>query len=610
MWMFYRQRYVACDWYRYLSGCLGEIVLGNGYLPKDSSNNPMNEIFYFSPTNTPVINSPLVIYQLNIYQTRINENPGEPYNVLSNFLPSGTSSDNRYWKHIGAQWRAGSTYSSSNPDYCIGNDNNIYTCIASHVNADFSSVPPTGLFWQEFWELTGYNGRAFPQTFGKVGMYYTSGLICLGTDGRAYRCISTPGYAFTSGAYAGYVTKLPGAYTGWENDWGLANGPTWTPSHPILEFRGNMVWPGYPGATQNSAQSLIYKVNNPLVGSDGGPDTVIGTDGLIYSCIQDHYPALSNRPITGMGTGHDDDWTQYWTPGAVQSQGNNPVAIAVDILTNTFYGLGIPTDRINWTVANATAAYLNGKGYGLNFVVKDIGEARSVLNKMVDWCDLIVTIGNDGLIWLRAIIADPPTFLQNTGTTALLSLTDDDYASFSLSRQTWRDISNEFEASYSEPGRLYEPTSVVVRNEAAISMAGVQDFSGANHPSKRKKSIDLTAYTNSQIAIARLTEIMTRESYPRMTVNCEVDRRFYGLRPGDLAVITKAEYNIVNVVFLVTKVTLGKLDENTVQLELIEPTVTQQWTGRVTGVLQEAYSTASPWQETITSTYPIQEPTT
>ena len=226
------------------------------------------------------------------------------------------------------------------------------------------------------------------------------------------------------------------------------------------------------------------------------------------------------------------------------------MAIAIDIMTNTLYGLGMNPALIDMTVANATAAYLASKGYGLNMAVKEIGEARQVVNKMIDLCDLIVTIGTDGLIWIRAVIPDPATFAGNTGQGLWLLLMTI-ILRFTLSRQTWLDVPNEFEGSYSEPGRLYEPTSIIVKNEAVFTMTGAI----------KKKTIDLAAFTNKTIAAARLQEIMARESYPRMSVTCDVDRRFYSLRPGDLVSVTKAEYGIVTVVFLVTRVTLGRLDD-------------------------------------------------
>jgi hypothetical protein len=496
--------------------------------------------------------------------------------VWADWLSDEPSVSGETWQHKGYEWSLlGENYypwtlnevyavpidGYKKYDLVIAKDNNVYAAKADH-KPEYNNEPAVGSQWQEFWQLVGWLYSDSP-----LGSYPT-GLILVAEDGRAYRCT-----AENTG-----TTHLPVSGTDWKDYWALASMPNWK-AGKYYHLQEDIWLPGMIKIGSDDQRYVCYletdnsPENMPITGAywqsywlatptqfPVTSDKIVGgTDGKAYittNILGVHEAKVENRPISG------DDWIDEWDEIFAPDifLGNNPAAIAYDILTNTFYGLAIPADKIDIASFNVAAVYYNSKDYGLNIKVTDIAEAKKVLNQMLDWCDLVLTVGVNGLIQCK--VFDPAA--ESIGT-----LSDDDYSSFALTKQSWKDLYNEFEATYSDPARLYEATSIVLKNEAAIEMAdGII----------KKKTFDLTAFTNRTVCTSRLAEIMRRESYPRNTVSCEVSGAWYFVRPADLIKIIKSEYGINNY-FRIVSVSTGKIDELNISLELVDATevMFDQW---------------------------------
>lgn len=389
-------------------------------------------------------------------------------------------------------------------DLVFGTDDRVYRCKLFH-GSSLSDQPITGGNWGTYWDL--------------ASMTYElkKGDVVIGADGLVYRCIKN-----ATIADPGYQPLFPAYNDGplgdqWVDYWALANGAPWM-------------------------SGLVYTAG----------EQVIGTDGYIYEAIDTHNSANDNRPIKCAGVDVNPDWPTYWQQVYEDVfLGNNPAAIAYDLLTNTLYGCAVPADHIDIDSFNAAAAIFNDKKYGMNIKITDIAEAKQVLTSLGDLCDLILSIGTNGKIYCTTLSADAAV---------AASLADKDFSQFALNRQTWQDVSNEFEAEYKEPLRVYEPASVELKNDAATDMAG-----GV----VKKKAIDLSAFASRDIAFNRLAEIMRRESFPRDSISCQVSSAYAYLRPGDLVDVVRTEYGIDSA-FWVVSVQQGKLDELEIGLELVE----------------------------------------
>lgn len=418
---------------------------------------------------------------------------------------------NTYWTYDAnavppiTEWEL--THSYDIGDYVYGTDTHVYKCKTAHTSTN-ARRPITGANWQtptEYWELV--TDRVYRIRIGD---------IVIGSDGMPYRAIKDADIDDDI-EYIPYFPADNSTPLGsdWIDYWEPANGKPWQ-------------------------AGITFAVN----------DLVVGTDGYEYKCKVEHLSSGNSRPI--INSDGTTSWPAIWDLQIDEVFiGNNPAAIAYDILTNTYYGLAIPIERIDFDSFNVAANYYNSKGYGLNFKITDIAEAKQTLNKLLDLVDLILTIGTDGLIQCRVL--DP-----NADPIGIIC--DDDFSKFTLKKQTWRDIPNEFEATYSEPSRLYEAASIALKNEAAIDAVG-----GVI----KKKTFDLSAFVYRETAFDRLSEVMRRESYPRDAISCEVSGEWYFARPGDLVYINKSEYGI-SAYYRITRVETGKIDELNISLEMIE----------------------------------------
>lgn len=449
---------------------------------------------------------------------------------------------------LGEVWKPNTSYSTfipkSSGSLVIGADNHVYQCkqapgggLETHTS-DYSNQPNIGENWDRYWEYYGHD-HPFYEYVGPTQYYrIRQGDIVLGAgNGLPYRAIRDADYTA-----AEISDWLPDSTTSvlWLDLWCPANGKPWV-------FNDNYI--------------------------EG--DEVTGTDGILYTCIKAHAAAEANRPILKINSPSPgvyelvpSDWSLYWESSVTNDFiGNNPAAIAYDILTNTFYGCGIPVNQIDLDTFNVAADYYAGKKYGLNIKITDISEARKTLTSLFDWCDLILTIGTNGLIQCK--VFDPDA--ESIGT-----VRDEDFSNFSVSRPTWRDLPNEFEATYTEPTRAYEPASIELKNESAIAMAG---------NIIKKKSVDLSAFVNRLIAFDRLNEIMKRETFPRDSVSCEVSSEWSFARPGDLIRAIKTEYAIDSY-FRIISVSTGKIDELNISLEMVEAAevLFKHWTEPVSDV--------------------------
>ena len=239
--------------------------------------------------------------------------------------------------------------------------------------------------------------------------------------------------------------------------------------------------------------------------------------------------------------------------------GDNPAAVIYDILTNKQYGLGIDSSKIDTDSFNEVGdsfdpilnpvAMASNRLYGLNILWDTLSSARDLIDKIQDTTDIFL-YEEDDIFYLRRMYSDSARIVA--------TLTNDMYSSFSYSKQSYKDLPNEFEGEYIDMRNNYEKKTIVIKNDAAIAMNGGRVI---------RKKIDLSFFINREVASARLYEIMQRESYPRDSISATVNIKSYQLRPGDLVRVINTEYAIDGN-YRVAKVDTGDIDSMDISLEL------------------------------------------
>jgi hypothetical protein len=238
--------------------------------------------------------------------------------------------------------------------------------------------------------------------------------------------------------------------------------------------------------------------------------------------------------------------------------GNNPAAVIYDILTDSQFMMGIDPSKIDLVSFNAVGdsfgtpeAEAAGRLYGINFAIIEPVSVRQILDDIRDATDVFLYSFNDTFYLANLYDRDA----INKG-----SITDSEFNSLMITRETWRDVPNVFIGEFIDSTFNYEKKVITIKNEAAILMA--DGFIN-------KKKIDLTMFIRSEIAFCRLNEIMQRFSFPRVFVECTVNRQHYDLRPGDLINIYSDEYSLYGN-FRVTNIDFGDINDMNIRLSLVQ----------------------------------------
>jgi hypothetical protein len=241
--------------------------------------------------------------------------------------------------------------------------------------------------------------------------------------------------------------------------------------------------------------------------------------------------------------------------------GSNPALVIYDLLTNKQYGLGIDPSYIDVTSFNYVAALFDSpeyksykRIYGLNFAIEDMTPAVEIFDRIRDQTDVQVYCENNK-IYLHT--------LYDLHAEPVATLYDDDFSSLEIYTEGWENVPNEFEGEYTARGEdadvnvKFQNIQISIKNEAAIKMAGGY---------VNKRTVDLEWFSHKTIAAVRLNEIMQRESFPKISLQCSVSRRHYHIRPFDLINVISLEYSLVGT-FRVLSVKFGGVDSLDVVIE-------------------------------------------
>jgi len=223
--------------------------------------------------------------------------------------------------------------------------------------------------------------------------------------------------------------------------------------------------------------------------------------------------------------------------------GSNPAAAAYDLLVN--FG-GIKPEDIDWTSFVEASNYFASQGLGINFVISQSMTLREACEKMLEYVDAFLDYNEDGKIVIKV--------MKKTDTPKLTI--KDDFISFSMAKNTWTSVPNQFVANFVEDGVV---RTIIVENEASQQQAG----------RKVRDEIDLTAFIDRSTALKRLTEIMKRETAPKMALTLKLPIRYSICAPGDVVKIINTEVGM-EADFRVYSVSEPKQDSNEIEMQLIQ----------------------------------------
>lgn len=243
-----------------------------------------------------------------------------------------------------------------------------------------------------------------------------------------------------------------------------------------------------------------------------------------------------------------------WTLDAPfnNSFGSNPASVIYDLLTNTQYGLGISTNKINIGSFESASIAFNTLRYGISLTLDTAAALREIINDICNVVGAIVRVDLDGLIELKQIdLSDPKD--------PIITITDDD-VDVTISRKFHLETINEIRGTFTDPNGLnFKPGIISAQNEANILNTG----------SRRSMDLNLQMITNKDVAKRIITEHLKERSYPNIYGTIKAKRGLYNILPGDVLHYVSSQYGLDIPIRIISK-TFPATDSNIVSLEFVE----------------------------------------
>lgn len=234
----------------------------------------------------------------------------------------------------------------------------------------------------------------------------------------------------------------------------------------------------------------------------------------------------------------------------------NPAHMLVEGLTNTKWGRGLDSGRLNLDTYRVAADTLYNEGFGLCMRWTRSGSVTEFIQQIIDTIGAIQEVNRrTGLIELRLVrddydAASLPLFTYGNG---LLAVDDIEVSSQDSSV-------NQMIVKYHDPITDEDMTTPPVDNLGSIQANG-----GTNSMTKEYLAVP-TAEIASRLAIRDLQASMG--FLRKMTLH--LDRRGYPLSPGSVFRVSIPERGISSMVMRVGKLQDGQLDSGTITVTCVE----------------------------------------
>lgn len=232
---------------------------------------------------------------------------------------------------------------------------------------------------------------------------------------------------------------------------------------------------------------------------------------------------------------------------AILSNGVNPAAIILQLLLDA----GASWSSIDKPSFSAAASFWAQKGYGLNIVFSRQKPVRDHIMQVLGAVGGWLIERADGTLSLRAPDPDVAPLGDAPGKATFWKVPFPSSGRRGIRRGTI------FPAKFTDAAQDYSERAVTANNAASIQLLGL----------RRKKSVDLTAFTDRGAAQRRIEELRDVESYPAASFSFDVSRDYAHIEQGQILEITHSRFGLSGVRVRVLEVVRGNLSENRISIQ-------------------------------------------
>lgn len=298
-------------------------------------------------------------------------------------------------------------------------------------------------------------------------------------------------------------------------------------------------------------------------GGTGNKATLEVTYGSVKSVSVDergNYSSIPSNPasfaIGGSGSGATLN-VFYLGSHAVNGVDSNPACAAFELLTDTDWGFGISSSKIDAASFLEAGETLFEEGNGFSFLLDrpiDASELKREIERQIDgtiYLDQRTGLFKMALFRAGYDIDDVPQIVDNVN---LKNITD-------FTRGTWDGTTNQVQIEFEDRQREYAQTFAIAQDLANSRIQGSQIISAQmTYPGVKDKDLA------NQIASRELRALST----PLAKATVTVDRSLSAVVPGDVVAVSDSTLGVIQFPMRVLSVNYGTLDEGTISLGLVQ----------------------------------------
>jgi hypothetical protein len=232
----------------------------------------------------------------------------------------------------------------------------------------------------------------------------------------------------------------------------------------------------------------------------------------------------------------------------------NAAEIIFDAMTNTDWGLGIPTSRFDLTAFQACANALKDEGFGLSIVLDNPQACGDFIGEICRHIDAVVYTDPATGLWTMKLARNDYVIAD------LLVIGPDDISEKpEFSRGSWSETLNEVKITFvsrtdykEHIAQAHESANLAVTGEVASETL---DYHGISNAAQAQK--------------VAMRELKT-SSYPLARVRMTVSRKAWQMRVGSPFVYSYPPDGVTSMVMRATSIAYGNLAEGKIQVEAVE----------------------------------------
>ena len=231
----------------------------------------------------------------------------------------------------------------------------------------------------------------------------------------------------------------------------------------------------------------------------------------------------------------------------------NPSHMIYECLSNSDWGMGAPSVAFNVASFEAAATTLFNENFGLSMMWTRQTEIENFVNEILDHIQAMVFVNPaDGLLTIKLLRDDydPETVREVNPDNAKLG---------NYERKMWGETTNEIVVTWTNPENEQEET-LTLQDLSNVAIQGSPAQGSRNYYGVR----------NKELAERLAARDLRQTAYPLAIAEAKLDRRWWGILPGDVVRLEWPERNITGLYMRVRGADYGKIGSGEITVNLKE----------------------------------------